>query len=229
VAENAKNRDTDFRMKQVIDINVLVRPWIRLRGIDRNGREVSRQLCRNTLTYAAADVFMNAFLRSGPSQVTHLYARFGGESASQGWLNPPDNDIKATTRDTFLQVADLESVRGALWVPVLSAPAQSTSDQSRFTGNQATFYFRIPANLSTDQQDPDNFKAEGMGSDSFIFGLGLAVAKNISDRSQDVIISVLQAVGWDGGNPLSGDFNKFLVPAGGQMAVDYTVPFDVKP
>lgn len=215
-------------MKQAIDINLLVRPWVLLRGIDRQGREVSRQLARNTLTYAAADVFMNAFLRSGPSQVTHLYARFGGESSNQGWLNPPLNDVKAATRSTFLQVGDGDLVRGALWVPVLSAPAQSTSDQSRFSANQATFYFRIPANLSPEQQDPDNFKAEGTGSDSFMFALGLAVANNISDRSQDVIMSVLQAVGWDSGNPSSGDFNKFLIPAGGQMAIDYTVPFDVQ-
>jgi hypothetical protein len=215
-------------MKQAIRIDMLVQPWVLIRALDRHGREVGRQIAKNSLTYAAADVFMNAFLKSGPSQVTHLYARFGGESANQGWLNLPDNDVKAVTRSTFLTVSDVETVRGALWVPVLSAPAQTTSDQSKFSGNQATFYFRIPAALSPEQQSPVNFKALGLGGDSFVYALGLAVANNISDRSQDVILSVLQAVGWDSGNPSSGDFNKFLIPAGGQMAVDYTVPFNIQ-
>lgn len=220
-------------------MNLLAQSRVVIRGLDRHGREISRQVSRNTLTYAMADILMNAFLRSGPSQVTHLYARFGDSSANPGWLNPPNIDLKATTRSTFVTVAPGDTVRGGLWVPVMSAPAQDTTDVTTYGGNEATFFFRIPANIPQDganpQVEPANFVADGSSSQSYIYALGLAVAQNIQNRTQDTIISVLEAVGWNVAAPFSGsdgsigDFAAFPIPAGGQMAVDYTVPFVVAP
>ncbi len=214
-------------MKQRVNLSKLIRPKILIRSLDRNGREVSRQVATNSLTYAAGDMFINAFLKSGPSQVTHLYARFGDSGANPGYLNPPLGDLKATTRSTFLDATDIETIRGGLWVPVLSAPSQQTTDVTKYAGNQATFFFRIPYNIDPSQVQPDNFVADGSPAQSYIYALGLAVAVNVSNRNQDVIITALQAVGWDLGHPLVGDFTKFPVPSGGQMAIDYTVPFEV--
>lgn len=197
----------------------LIKPVITIRQLDAGGKEVSRQVVTNSLTYAALDVFMNALLRSGPSQVTHLYARFGDGGANPGYLAPPGNDIRATSRQTFIQSTD--SVRGGLWVPVLSAPIQDTTDPARYVGNRATFFFRIPANIPADQVSPSpNFNP----ATSYIYALGLAVAYNTSDRQFDKIISVMQAYGYNV-NPTLGNFTKFLVPAGGQTAIDYAVPF----
>ncbi len=232
MAETTKNRDTDNCMKQ--RMNFRVNPRIVIRALDSHGVELWRQVVSNNLTYAAGDVFLNAMLRSGPSQVTHLYARFGGELSSQGWLVNLGGDVRLTTRSTFLYNADPGSdlVRGGLWVPVLSAPAKTSSDQSLYSGNQATYFFRIPSNIasiiSPEQVSPRaNFKAAGLGDDSFIYALGLGVAQNSSDRNQDVIISALQAIGFDDSHPLDGDFGKFSIPPNGQMAIDYTVPFEI--
>jgi len=230
MAEMAKNRDTDNRMKQ--RMNFRVKPRIVIRALDSHGVELWRQEASNTLTYAAGDVFMNALLRAGPSQVTHLYARFGGDLSGQGWLVNPGGDVKLSNRSTFLYTPDGDLVQGGLWVPVLSAPAKTSSDTSLYAGNEATYFFRIPYNIATfttpSQVSPrDHFKAAGGGDDSFIYALGLGVAQNSSDRDQDVIISALQAVGFDSGHPLDGDFNKFSIPPNGQMAVDYTVPFEI--
>ena len=201
-------------------LNKLVRPTITLRHLDASGHELGRQVCTNSLTYAAMDVLMNALLRSGPSQVTHLYARFGDSGANPGYLAPPSSDIRQTSRQTFLQSSD--SVRGGLWVPVLSAPIQDTSDPSHYTGNRATFFFRIPANIDADQVSPaGNF----VPATSWIYAMGLAVAYNTSDRQQDKIISVMQAYGYDT-DPSLGQFTKFQVPSGGQTAIDYAVPFN---
>lgn len=197
----------------------LTKPVVTIRQLDKDGHEISRQVVTNTLTYAAMDVFMNALLRSGPSQVTHLYARFGDSGANPGYLAPPGNDIRATSRQTFITSAD--SVRGGLWVPVLSAPIQDTSDPARYVGNRATFFFRIPANISEDQVSPSgNFSP----ATSWIYSMGLAVAYNTSDRQFDKVISVMQAYGYDV-NPSLGNFTKFQVPTGGQTAIDYAVPF----
>ena len=201
-------------------LNKLVRPTITLRILDAQGREVGRQVATNSLTYAAMDVLMNALLRSGPSQVTHLYARFGDSGANPGYLSPPSSDIRSTTRQTFIQSSD--SVRGGLWVPVLSAPIQDTSDAAKYIGNRATFFFRIPANIPSDQVSPStNF----VPATSWIYALGLAVAYNTSDRQFDKVISVMQAYGYDS-DPTLGNFSKFQVPSGGQTAIDYAVPFN---
>ena len=50
------------------------------------------------------------------------------------------------------------------------------------------------------------------------------MAYNTSDRQFDKVISVMQAYGYDV-NPTLGNFTKFLVPTGGQTAIDYAVPF----
>jgi hypothetical protein len=212
-------------MKQSININKMVRSKVVIRSLDRDGREVARQVAKNSLTYAAADMFMNAFLRSGPSQVTHLYARFGDSGTNPGYLNPPGGDLKSTARSDFIVSSDL--IRGGLWVQVLSAPSQQTSDAAHYGGNQATFFFRIPSNIASlippPVQPSGNFNSPG----SFIYALGLAVAANTANRSQDVIITTLQAVGWNPMNLLAGDFTAFPIPSGGQIAIDYTVPFEV--
>lgn len=201
----------------------LVKPVITIRQLDADGREVGRQDASNSLTFAAMDIFMNAWLRSGPSQVTHLYVRFGDSGANPGYLAPPGNEIRATTRDTFITSAD--SVRGGLWVPVLSAPIQDTSNPGSYVGNRATFFFRIPANISSDQVSPSgNF----VPATSWVYAMGLAVAYNTSDRQFDRIASVMQAYGYDT-DPALGNFTKFQVPSGGQTAIDYSVPFQFTP
>jgi hypothetical protein len=175
------------------------------------------------LTFAAGNVFMNALLRSGPSQVTHLYARFGDSGANPGFLSPPDNDLRNCTRTTFIETDPGDTVRGGLWVPVLSAPAQSSTDSEIYTGNQATFFFRIPFNLPTSQQSPSNFDV----ATSYIYALGLAVATNPSDRSQDVIMAVMQATGFDPDDLLVGSFTPFQIPPSGQESIDFSLPFTV--
>lgn len=212
-------------------LNRFVQPkQIVIRSLDAQGHEVSRQTAKNTVTYGAADIYANALLKSGPSQVTHLYARFGGQSANQGWLVPPNNDIWAVTRDSFTSVGLGDTVRGGLWVPILAAPAQNSTDLSKYQGNQATFYFRIPYNINTVTQTSPvgNFKANGDANDSYIYALGLAVARSSTDRTQDVIISVLQAFGYDSEAPTVGDFSAFSIVAGGQQAIDYPLPFVVQ-
>ena len=203
---------------QNIDFGKLVLPKIRIRIYDHNGVEVDSQIGKNKLTYSALDVFMNAWLQSGPSQVTHLYVRFGDSGANPGFLSPTGGDLRATNRGDF--IASNDSIRGGMWVPILSAPTQSTSDPARYIGNKATFFFRIPSNISQDQMSPvGNFNP----ATSYIYSMGLAVAFNTGDRQFDKIVSTMQAYGFDA-DPDLGDFEKFKVPPGGQISLDYNVP-----
>jgi hypothetical protein len=159
--------------------------------------------------YAYGGVLINALLRSGPSQVYGLYARFGNNTGSpaSGSLILPPGGIKAVTLAQFTQSQRLE--QGFLWVPVMpvmGAPMISTSNSALYSGNAATYSFRIPANISTAQMSPiGHFNA---GS-SYIMAIGLAVAANLSDRTQDIIISVLNNI-----TPMQ-------VPSGGQLGIDY--------
>lgn len=205
------------------DLGSLIRPVITIRQLDAAGHEVGRQVVTNALTYAAMDIFMNAWLRSQPAQVTHLYVRFGDSGAAPGYLAPSGGDIRTTNRGNF--IASSDSIRGGLWVPVLSAPIQDSTDPASYIGNRATFFFRIPANISQDQVSPSgNFNS----ATSWIYAMGLGVAFNTGDRQFDKIVSVMQAYGYDV-NPSLGNFTKFQVPPGGQTAIDYAVPFTFNP
>lgn len=194
-----------------INLKPLVKSVITIRALDAAGREISRQTTHNDLTNAAMGVLMTALLRSGPSQITHLYARFGAnQGTSPAPLAPVSGDLKKVNRLDFLQSSN--AYNGGLWVPVLSAPLQESSDVSLYVGNQATFFFRIPYNISAAQISPSaNFSV----ANSYVYALGLGVAVNSVDRTQDIIISQLQ------------DFAIFQIPSGGQMAIDYTVKFEL--
>jgi hypothetical protein len=198
----------------------IVQPVITIRQLDVDGLEVGRQQCGNTLTFAAMDVLMNAWLGTGNFKVTHLYVRFGDASSNPGYLAPPGNQIRASNRETFLESTD--NARGGLWVPELTAPHQSSTDLSRFVGNKATFYFRIPSNVPASQVSPSaNFDQ----ATSWIYAMGLAVAFDYGNRQFDRIVSVLQAHH----APLQGKFSKFQIPPGGQVAIDYSMPFNLRP
>ena len=195
-------------MRAKIDLNRMCRTRVRIRLLDARGRCVRQILTKNSLTYAASDVLMTALLRSGPSQITHLYARFG-TSGTPGNLIP--SDLRTVVRGDF--IAPTTGDNGGLWVPVLSAPAQDSSNSLLYSANQATMFFRIPYNLDVSQISPaGNFNA----STSKFYALGLAVAKSSTDRTQDVIISALQ-------DP--GSFTNFPIPTSGQMAIDYVMNF----
>lgn len=177
-----------------------------IRELDAAGKELTLQITHNSLTNGAMGIFLTSLLRSGPSLITHLYARFGDSGANPGTLNPPNSDLKQTTRSTFVTIADGDTVRGALWVPLLATPIQESSDPSLYNGNKATYSFRIPYNISASQISPtSNFNV----ATSYIYALGLAVALSSTDRTQDLIMSVTQ------------DFTPFQIPPGGQRAVDY--------
>lgn len=206
-----------------VKIDELIKPTITIRQLDAQGREISRQVAHNSLTFAAADIFTNALLKSAPSQITHLYARFGDSGANPGYLAPEDSDIRTTTRSTFITSTDV--IRGGLWVPVLSAPVQDSSDGEVYLGNRSTFFFRIPYNIEVTQTSPQtNFNVES----SYIYALGLAVAFNSGDRAQDKIFSAMQAYGYNPEDEALGNFTVFQIPNGGQTAIDYTIPIKFK-
>lgn len=201
-----------------IDLNRWVKTRIRIRTWDSENRLVKEQFATNQLTYAAAGVLATALIRSGPSQVTWLYGRFGN---TPSYLAPTDGDLASTERADFIE-GSYEDGRGGLWVPILSAPVQETDDVTLYNGNKLTFLFRIPASLSSSQISP---AAAFSVTDSRIYALGLAISPNAADRTQDVIISVLQATGFDEDEPSDGSFEPIEIPNNGQASVDYEMSF----
>lgn len=177
---------------------------------EQNGRLV---VARNTLTYKAGDLIVNALTRNGPFQITHLYLRYNGESA----VSPLDvSDLKATTRAEFLATS---SGNGGFFVPLLAAPAVDSSDESFYAGNRLTFYFRVPHTVNVEDNGlTGTFSVE----DSWISAMGLAVSVNNTDRTQDLIFSAIQ-----GGLPEGdGTFDMFQIPTNGQKAVTYPFAID---
>ena len=192
--------------------------------MDAAGSLVRCQKFTNHLTDAAMDVLLNALLSSGNFRVTHLYARFGLNSA-EGILPVTANQLNRVNRSNF--VTDSGASSGALWVPILAAPAQSSTDPSRFQGNQATFFFRIPGQPTVDQTAPNDLTGEESVSryqpgSSLIFATGLGVSRDSTDRTQDRIISVsLATVSEVPEEEGETRFEAFLVPANGQVSLDY--------
>jgi len=195
-----------------MDFNDIVNNVVRFTIYDRDGNVQETFSAKNTLTYAAGGVLINALLRSGPSQVSWLYARYGNNTGSpaSGALVLPTGGIKAVTRTQFIQASS--SDQGGLWVPVLGAPSISTSNSALYSGNAATYSFRIPANIVNSQTSPyGSFDS----SSAYIMAAGLGVAANLTDRTQDIIIGVLNNI------------TPRQVPSGGQLGVDYT--FQITP
>lgn len=192
-----------------MNLNSLFHNEVRLRVLDSAGRCRREQMVKNTLTHAAADVMINALLRTGPSVITHLYARFGDNGANPGNLNPAGDDLLNTVRGDF--VASSDGIRGGLWVPTLTSPSQTSTDSDVYQGNLATFFFRVPYNIPANQVSPTGNFLPGT---SYIYAVGLAVAVSSGDRTQDLIISTLT---YD---------TPFPVPPGGQLAWDY--PFKIE-
>lgn len=167
---------------------------------------------RNTFTYKAGDLIANALSRNGPFQVTHLYCRFNGPSTVSA-LGP--SDLRTVTRSHFLASASLS---GGFYVPVLTAPGVSSSNLVLYNGNRLSFYFRIPSSVGPDDHGMTN-EAEFSLEDSRISAMGLAVAQSASDRTQDLMLSVLQG-GVEGGGAA---FEMFPLVNGGQTAIDYPI------
>lgn len=191
-------------------INKIFHNRVTIRSMDGRGRIVAEQIAKNTHTYAMADVIINALLRSGPSVVTHLYCRFGDSGSNPGNLNPEGGELINTTRADF--VASSDGIRGGLWVPALTSAIQESTDSVLYAGNQATYLFRIPYNIPANQVSPaDNF----MAGDSYIYAMGLGVAVAGGDRTQDLIVTVLNS------------FTPFPVTPGGQVGIDYPLTMEL--
>jgi hypothetical protein len=181
---------------------------VRIHGKHPDGR-AREVVAHNTLTYAAADVMVAALLQSGPSKVTYLYAQHGGSTNTAPVVLP--TDMRATTQSNFTSTI-VGYDNGGLWIPLMTAPAVDSTDVSSYRGNLATYYFRIPGTLPIAQ-----FTGNFVPGTSLIYGLGLAVTVNTSDRSQDLIISAL-------GN---GAFTPFVVASNGQEAIDYPLQITI--
>ena len=193
-----------------MNLNKLFNNQVRCRHLDSEGRDIGGFVAKNTLTHRMSDIIMNALLQSGPSQINWLYARFGDSGANPGNLAPLNNDLTNTQRADFL--ASTDGIRGGLWVPLLFAPQQSSSNSLLYNGNTATFSVRIPYNIASAQVSPSaNFNA----TTSYIYALGLAVAMSVTDRTQDVIVSALES------------FTPFPIPSGGQESIDYPLELDI--
>ena len=176
---------------------------VRIYGVDEHGN-AREQIGFNTLTYAAADVLIRAMLQSGPARVTHLYAQHGGSTNTAPITLPGD---PSATRNNFVATANTYD-NGGLWVPLLAAPAVSASDPTTYAGNLCTFYFRIPGNVPSTQ-----YTGNYVAGTSKIYGIGLAVAVNANDRTQDQIISAYNS------------FTPFPIASNAQESVDY--PFQI--
>jgi len=179
---------------------------VHIRGFDLAGQPREQRVV-NSLTYAAADIMIAAMLQSGPSKVTYLYAQHGGSSNTAPVALPADR--RTATRDTFVQTIGGYD-NGGLWIPILAAPAVSSTDVTIYEGNQATYFFRIPGTLPSTQ-----FTGNFVPGTSLIYSLGLAVSQNLNNRTTDTIISVL------------GSFTPFPISINGQEAVDYPLQVSI--
>ena len=197
-----------------IQLNSLVRTRITLRHFDAEGRLLGEQVGKNNFTYAAADILVAALLRSGPSQITHLYARYGDQSGDYaGTIAAPGNDLKAVARAHFVYNSGSPDKRGGLWVPLSLPPSLGTTDGTKYVGNEVTLSFRIPGTLTSASYDGAEFNAGG--ATSYIGAIGLAVAPNFdNDRTQDKIFSVATHLNF---SPAA----LFTVPKLGQTEVGY--------
>lgn len=168
---------------------------------------------RNTFTHAAADVLARALSRQGAFQISHLYLRYNKSTLSP--LTPTDGDLRNTIRADFLKAVD-GSANGGFYVPLLTAPALTSTDTDKYGSNQLTYYFRVPSTANAEENGLTGGSSWDLDNNR-ISALGLAVSQDGQDRTSDLIFSVLQ------GAASGGAFEPFNLVSGGQTALDYPI------
>lgn len=180
---------------------------------------------KNTITYAGADRIAAALTNTSENtEITHLYAYF------TAWGNPgisanlEGGDPKKADRAAFVTGANNGNpgtAFGAIWVPVASSVGLSASSVD-YQGNTITYSTIIPASVASD----DTTKiGEFIADSSEIRAIGLASANVFSDRSKDIIFSLIDIPeAADAGNRQAGE--SFVIPSAGQVTIDYTLTFN---
>ena len=203
-----------------IDFKQFVKTHVRISKLDQHGKLTGFIVAHNTFTNAAADILMASLLGADSRQITHLYARYYSDTGTTNPLwgaLPSSSTPTLTTRADFIAGPGTHTT-GGLWVPRLTDPVRSASS-AYFSGNQVTFMFRIPA-------APANTAGGAFAAaTSYISALGLACADPSAPdtRANDVIFSAI-----DCGSFVAPDGTPtvpFLVPASGQVAIDYVFSF----
>jgi hypothetical protein len=148
---------------------------------------------RNTLTYTGVEHLTRCLSgEAAQSRVTHLYLRF----------KTPIPNTPPAEQCTALSFRESDSGGGALYIPLLCAPIESSSTPGRAARNRLQFRFSIPVNdIIADRTNEwasvatDDLHLE---SGDEIYAIGVVSAQNFNNRNEDILIaaSLLDAGEW---------------------------------
>ena len=188
-------------------IKDLVRTNIKVSALDQDGAVVSEDFFTNEIVKEGASVISRLLVDPSGPRPSHIYARWGSDLSE---ANGTTNFATSTSDVTYNDFADTTGDVGALREPIFSAAKLEPNDT--IVDGKITFFFRLTATSDL----IGSFDA----STSRIFYLGLAAAKDLSDPSQDLIVSLLSTAGED---PFPG----LEIPTNGQLAIDYKMSFAI--
>lgn len=185
-----------------------------------NGLKVQNFAFKNSITYAGADLLVSSLIYNTPVNIKYLYCFFNSRGGDG--LTYPGGDKKRTVRETFIQdaVSGAEGTQyGCFWVPINST--NTTSSGVYYQNNQILFNFVIPSSAVSDLENKiGNLTAE----DSEIRAMGLASVQHNTDRTKDIIFSIIDIP--EAENPNDRKQNEsFVIPAVGQANINYPLTF----
>lgn len=128
----------------------------------------------------------------GDSIVPPIFDRSGGLAYYQGLISPKDY----------------------LRIPITVSPSILSSDDTKFAGNQTTFFALTGG---TEGVNGVQFDAT---SNSTVYGVALAATPVVDDPTQDIVFSRVYFTDLGGGE------NKFLKESGHAIGVDWSVKFN---
>lgn len=175
---------------------------------------------QNSITYAGADLIVSSIINNTPTSLKYLYCFFNSRGGDG--LTYPGGDKKRTTRDTFVQDATtgVEGTQyGCFWVPINSTSVVNSGVY--YNGNQMIFNFIIPSSAVSDLENKiGNLTAE----DSEIRAMGLASAQHNTDRTKDIIFSIIDIPEAEDPNDRKQN-ESFVIPSVGQANINYPLTF----
>lgn len=187
-----------------INLQDLLKTKIQVECFDEQHNSLFVKNFTNTITYKGIDRIPYAFVQGTMLQVTHLYALFTNNS-TPGLTAGTEQSV---TRSTFYE--DVGDNRGAFWVPVTGVPS-ITSSASMYESNTVQWQFLID-NAVVSSIEAGSFSLDN----SKIKALGLAIATDYSDRTKDIIFSVINIP----------DLDAFVIPDGATVEVKYQLIFN---
>lgn len=143
------------------------------------GKRLAVQVGENIVLYGGLDLLCSRLIGNTPVAVNGMYLEFQN-GGTPPVITPDPADGRAYYAAMEPGVGDADYLR----IPFASTPILSSTDETKFVSNKATF-FAMSTGYTVGRGGHDFLAAAG----SIVYGIALVAIPDVDDASQDIVFS----------------------------------------